>query len=308
RSDSPDSLLKLKLESPVYETFERVAVPPGKTGRGKTAQYETHLGCLESIRRGADGRFVVGPEPEISPNPAPPGPGPCPQVQQVQARPPLRPKARGQAWARPRACYFAVGTSSPADESQPPPSPDISPIAPGSRPAAPQQAPTPPDAPAPGTGRGSLFELGPVAIGDRGPGRVSPLPGPSSRPGHPQRVCNQASGSRTLLREPSMSLCPLSVPSETTASSLGPSSSGYHSGEASWLLREDRNSNKRGAPAEGRSDLDAGLAMSSEILDALRVYQRARRPHSSIVLHDLTLTGQYPREAGPPLTPPHRSP
>ncbi|GCC44871.1 hypothetical protein chiPu_0029103, partial [Chiloscyllium punctatum] len=244
RSDSPDSLLKLKLESPVYETFERVAVPPGKTGRRKAAQYETHLGCLESIRRGADGRFVVGPEPAISPNPAPPCPGPCPQVQQVQARPPLRPKAHGQAWARPRACYFTVGTSSPADGSQPPPSPDISPIAPGCRPAAPQQAPTPPDAPTPGTGRGSLFELGPVAIGDRGPGRVSPLPGPSSRPGHPQRVCSQASGSRTLLREPSMSLCPLSVPSETTASSLAPNSSGYHSEEASWLLREDRRSNK----------------------------------------------------------------
>ncbi|XP_041036603.1 protein turtle homolog A-like, partial [Carcharodon carcharias] len=61
RSDSPDSLLKLKLESSLYESLERVSVPPrgGGVVEGKRARHEAHPGRLETIRRGPDGRFVV---------------------------------------------------------------------------------------------------------------------------------------------------------------------------------------------------------------------------------------------------------
>ncbi|XP_078393459.1 uncharacterized protein LOC144677073, partial [Cetorhinus maximus] len=320
RSDSPDSLLKLKLESTLYETFERVPVSPHGRGcvEGKHAQYETHLGCLESIRRGPDGRFVVqrepgsdaslpGPPSEGYPRPAPPDP--CPQAQGVWPWAPLRPKARGQAWGRPRACYFAAATtssSSPIEGSQPPLLPDLSPI------------PRPP-----ASRFGPELELGPVAKGGLGLRLSRPGPpeeeeweaplglrpaGPGLGPTRAGLVCSspqgprlpggggpQASGrcrpdpERPLPRGPAGQR-PFSSSSEAAGSSPAPNSSGYHSGDVSWRVWEERSRDRRESREGGRDEWEAGMAMSSEILEALRLHRRTRRPHSSIALHDLSLT------------------
>ncbi|XP_078062291.1 protein turtle homolog A-like isoform X2 [Mustelus asterias] len=343
-SDSPDSLLKLKLETSLYETFERVAVSPRRSSGEKHAQYETHLGCLESIQRGPDGRFVVQREagPQVAPSvphfvsfPLHAKRDACPPVQGVRVTAPLRSKARGQARGRPRACYFSTASSSsPADSSQPPLIPDLSPIP---RPSACESSSGPvlSDSPAGFTPRPShsLLELGSIAAGDGGlshglswPGPLEVAPpgqlptalgfgptqaGPSGFPWGPHLPggCGAASASRLAILA-SERCCQPARPnpdwhgdrggtgqhpsfthSEAPGSSPAPNSSGYHSGETSRRASGERSRDRRDFLTGQKYEWDEGLAMSSEILEALRLHQRSRRPNSSIALQDLTHTG-----------------
>ncbi|XP_072354412.1 protein turtle homolog A-like isoform X2 [Scyliorhinus torazame] len=338
RSDSPDSLLKLKLETPLYETFEHAAVSRRRSSGEKHAQYETHLGSLESIQRGPDGRFVVRRQPGPRVTPLVPHfetssthakSDACPQVQGVRVSAPLRAKARGQARGRPRACYFAMASSSPTDGSQPPFIPDLSPI-PRPLVCEPRCRPILSDGKTGFSARPShsLLELASIVAGDRGLSHGLSWPGPleTADPSHlltglafePTKVgrsgiprgphlpggCGAASVSGLERCRPqarpnpdfprdrgAMGQRPSFALSEAPGSSPAPNSSGYHSADASRRASEERSSDRRDFLAGEKYEWNEGLAMNSEILEALRPHQRPRRPNSSIALQDLALTG-----------------
>ncbi|XP_038656711.1 protein turtle homolog A-like [Scyliorhinus canicula] len=333
RSESPDSLLKFKLETALYETFEHDSVSRRRSSGEKHAQYETHLGSLESIQRGPDGRFVMQRQPGLQLAPLVPHfeasptrakSDACPQIQGVRVSAPLRAKARGQARGRPRACYFAMASSSPTDGSHPPFIPDLSPI-PRPLVCEPSCRPVLSDG---NTGLSarpshSLLELASIVAGDRGLTHGVSWPGPleTADPGHlptglafePTRVgpsgiprgsnlpggCGATSVSGLERCRPQArpnpefprDRGPSFAPSEVPGSSPAPNSSGYHSADASRRASEERSSDRRDFLAGEQHKWDEGLTMNSEILEALKPHQRPRRPISSIALQDLALTG-----------------
>ncbi|KAM6309343.1 protein turtle homolog A [Podargus strigoides] len=141
-SGSPDSTVKLKLQSSPYRSLRRTLLWGEKAGTSlglsiagagsRYAVYESHVGehvPLERICRGPDGRFVV--EPDTRPQePCAQRDAPGPQLEPYLQQPAeeeepiwrkgvsLRPQPRGaRASSHRRGRYFGYGSSSPVDEA-----------------------------------------------------------------------------------------------------------------------------------------------------------------------------------------------
>ncbi|XP_032898483.1 protein turtle homolog A-like isoform X2 [Amblyraja radiata] len=108
--DSPDSVLKLKVLVPVYETFSGVDCSPGAVSAGADRPVSARL---QGIRRGPDGRFAVDP-------------GPSP----VALAFPQRAEGRLERWGHQLESGQTSTplASSPAGESRPVFTPGLSPI------------------------------------------------------------------------------------------------------------------------------------------------------------------------------------